>query len=106
MVEDLDMVRKGTAANLIIVAIEAAAHGIEQCVGEVARVIPLVCRMLLAVVLRHDGTERVGGLSDGLLDLSGGIRLGQESEAAAYIGGVLHDIADIVPLRTLERRKR
>ena len=46
--------------DLIIVAIEATAHGIEKRVGKMACIVGLIRRELYTIVLRHN-LAKVGG---------------------------------------------
>ena len=59
-VEGANMLRKSRTRDLIIVAIEATAHGVEERVGKVACIIGLIRRGLYAIVLRHN-LAKVGG---------------------------------------------
>ena len=97
MVEERHMCCESRARDQITVAIEATAHGVEECIGEVACVIGLVSRVLYTIVLRYDLAQVIGGRLQGCLQLLKRISLLHESHVAAHRNGVLHDIADEVP---------
>ena len=97
-VEERHMRCESGTSDLIVVAIEATAHGIEERVGKVARVVGLIGCMLYTIVLRHDLAKVGGGGLQGCLQLLKRIRLLHESHVAAHGNCILHDIADEVPL--------
>ena len=53
MVEGVTVLCKSGTRDLIIVAIEATTHGIEERVGKMACIVGLIRRGLYAIVLRH-----------------------------------------------------
>ena len=85
-------------SDLIIVAIEAPAHGIEERVGKVTCVVGLIRRGLYTIVLRYNLAKIAGGGLQGCLQLLKRIGLLHERHAAANGNSVLHDVADEVPL--------
>ena len=59
-IEEGDMRCESGTSDLIVVAIEATAHGIEERVGKVACIVGLIRRGLYTIVLRHY-LAKVGG---------------------------------------------
>ena len=59
-IEEGDMRCESGTRDMIIVAIEATAHGIEERVGKMACIVGLIRRGLYAIVLRHY-LAKVGG---------------------------------------------
>ena len=59
-VEGANVLSKSRTSDLIVVAIEATAHGVEERVGKVACIVGLIRRGLYTIVLRHY-LAKVGG---------------------------------------------
>ena len=106
MVEVSDMASKGAGVDAVVVAIEAAAHGVEEGVGEVASHARLVGGLLYAVVLPDDSPQVVGSLLHGFLYLFYGIGLREALHTRPYFGSVKRHIAYLVPCPLAARLKR
>ena len=97
MVEVSDMVGKGAGVDAVVVAIEPAAHGVEEGVGEVTSHARLVGGLLYAVVLTDDSPQVVGGLLHGFLYLFYGVGLRKALHTRPYFGSIKRHVAYLVP---------
>ena len=91
------MACKGAGVDAVVVAIEAAAHGVEEGVGEVASHARLVGGLLYAVVLTDNSPQVVGSLLHGFLYLFYGIGLRKSLHTRPDLGSVKRHIAYLVP---------
>ena len=96
-VEVSDMAGKGAGVDAVVVAIEPAAHGVEEGVGEVACHARLVGGLLYAVVLPYNSPQVVGGLLHGFLYLFYGVGLREALHTRPDLGSVERHIAYLVP---------
>ena len=106
MVEVSDMACKGAGVDSVVVAIEAAAHGVEEGVGEVASHARLVGGLLYAVVLPYDSAQVISGLLHGFLYLFYGIGLRKALHTRPYFGSVECYVTYLVPCPLAARLKR
>ena len=83
------MQAKSLGADFVVVTIEAAAHGVEQCVSEVPRIVMLVSGMLYAVVLPYNVAQGLPTTSHACFERIGCQRIMRIRDKAA------HDVADL-----------
>ena len=100
------MAGKGAGVDAVVVAIEPAAHGVEEGVGEVACHARLVGGLLYAVVLTDDSPQVVGSLLHGFLYLFYGVGLRKALHTRPDLGSVERHVAYLVPCPLAARFKR